>query len=84
MFAKNENEKKEVASLTKIMTFFLCMSLIEKYSLSVEKTEIKVTKEASKVPGTSAFLKKGDLLSLHDLFHGLMLPSGNDAGYLLA
>ncbi len=34
--------------------------------------------------GTSASLKKGDLLSLRQLFYGMMLPSGNDAATLLS
>jgi len=29
-------------------------------------------------------LKTGDVLSIWDLLHGLMLPSGNDAGICLA
>lgn len=29
-------------------------------------------------------LNEGDKLMLHDLFYGLMLPSGNDAAIVLA
>ena len=34
--------------------------------------------------GTSACLKEGQWLSFKDLLYGAMLPSGNDAAYLLA
>ena len=34
--------------------------------------------------GTSAKLRTGDVLSVWDLLHGLMLPSGNDAAITLA
>jgi len=34
--------------------------------------------------GTSAGLRYGDMLSLIDLLHGLMLPSGNDAALEIA
>lgn len=34
--------------------------------------------------GTSACLRSGDLLTIEDLLHALMLPSGNDAAYTLA
>jgi D-alanyl-D-alanine carboxypeptidase (penicillin-binding protein 5/6) len=34
--------------------------------------------------GTSAELVEGDSLSVWDLLHGLMLPSGNDAALALA
>lgn len=34
--------------------------------------------------GTTANLIEGDVLSIEQLFYGMMLPSGNDAAYLLA
>ena len=34
--------------------------------------------------GTSAQLKEGTWVKLYDLLYGAMLPSGNDAAYLLA
>ena len=34
--------------------------------------------------GTSANLIENDVLSLHDLFYGLMLPSGNDAAVVIS
>ena len=36
------------------------------------------------VPGTTANLKIGDVLTVEDLIYGMMLPSGNDAAYALA
>lgn len=36
------------------------------------------------INGTSANLRECDHLTVWDLLHGLMLPSGNDAGFLLA
>ena len=36
------------------------------------------------IPGTSANLKIGDVLTVEDLIYGMMLPSGNDAAYALA
>jgi D-alanyl-D-alanine carboxypeptidase len=43
-----------------------------------------VSKNASTVGGTSAMLREGQRLSIYDLLHGLMLPSGNDAAMVLA
>ena len=43
-----------------------------------------MSKNASSIGGTSAKLKTGDVLSVWDLLHGLMLPSGNDAAICLA
>jgi D-alanyl-D-alanine carboxypeptidase len=47
-------------------------------------TYCRVSKLAAKVGGTSAFLKEGLRLSVYDLLHGLMLPSGNDAALCLS
>ena len=40
---------------------------------------IRVSDKAAEMPGTTAELQAGDLISLNDLLYGLMLPSGNDA-----
>lgn len=34
--------------------------------------------------GTSANLRKKDVVSLEDLMYGMMLPSGNDAAFQIA
>lgn len=34
--------------------------------------------------GTTAEIREGMILSLRDLFYGMMLPSGNDAAYMIA
>lgn len=47
-------------------------------------TMVKVEKEAVEMEGTSAVLRLGDQLSILDLLHGMMLPSGNDAAVALA
>ena len=36
------------------------------------------------MPGTSAELQAGDVITLYDLLYGLMLPSGNDASVAIA
>lgn len=36
------------------------------------------------MPGTSAELQVGDVLTIESLLYGLMLPSGNDASVALA
>ena len=43
-----------------------------------------MSEKASKMPGTSAELNYSDILTLYELLHGLMLPSGNDAAVALA
>lgn len=43
-----------------------------------------MTKYAAKIGGTTANLKEGDIFTLRQLMHGMMLPSGNDAAYQIA
>jgi D-alanyl-D-alanine carboxypeptidase len=45
---------------------------------------IEVSGDAAGVHGTSADLVEGDTLTIWQLLHGLMLPSGNDAAHALA
>lgn len=40
------------------------------------------TNDAKRI-GTTANLVEGMYVSIYDLFYGLMLPSGNDAAYML-
>ncbi|CAI2364763.1 unnamed protein product [Moneuplotes crassus] len=84
LFGRLENEVREIASLTKILVCLTVIKLSIKMSFNLKTTIIQVTEDASMVGGTSAKLKSGDCLTIWDLLHGLMLPSGNDCGYLLA
>lgn len=45
---------------------------------------VTVASADAPLPGSSANLKAGDVLTVEDLLHGLMLPSGNDAAHTLA
>lgn len=78
-----EKDKREVASLTKIMTCYVVLNLMERFSLN-DETLIEVSGDAAGVHGTSADLVEGDTLTIWQLLHGLMLPSGNDAAHALA
>ena len=84
LFGRLENEIREIASLTKIIVLLTVLKIWKKMSLDLKKTIIEVSDDASCVGGTSAKIRAGDLLSVWDLLHGLMLPSGNDSGYWLA
>lgn len=75
LFAKNENEKRKMASLTKIMTAIL---LVENCDMN---EEIEVPVEATWIGGSEVGLKKGDKVLARSLLYGMMLPSGNDCAY---
>ena len=49
-----------------------------------DDTLVEVSSTAANVIGTSADLITGDTLTIWQLLHGLMLPSGNDSAHCLA
>jgi len=56
--------KREVASLTKMMTFWVSQQVFQKYFPEETQLKINVPSYCTKVPGTSAFLKRNDELTL--------------------
>lgn len=75
---KNENQKKKMASTTKIMT---CLIVIENANLS---DTVEISKKAASTGGSRLGLKTGDKITVIDLLYGLMMRSGNDAAVALA
>lgn len=63
LFGKMEREKRECASLTKIMTAYTVFKLMERFGTD-ESTLITVSPEAAGVIGTSAELLEGDSLQI--------------------
>lgn len=84
VFGKANFKKREIASLTKIMNLITIIKILESLNLAPSKIRINVTREACTLIGTTAQLKPGIEISLEDLFYGMMLPSGNDAAFLIA
>lgn len=78
IYSKDENQKKLIASTTKIMT-----SIIALEHAPLNK-EITIGKEIRKVNGSMIYVKEGEIFTLYDLLHGLMLQSGNDAAMSIA
>ena len=50
----------------------------------MKETWFKVSKLAADTCGTTAHLIEGQRVTIYELLHGLMLPSGNDAAMTLA
>ena len=78
LFGKNEDEKRKMASTTKIAT---CIVVLEKANL---KDIVEVSGKAAGTGGSRLGLKKGDKITVNDLLYGLMLCSGNDSAVALA
>jgi D-alanyl-D-alanine carboxypeptidase (penicillin-binding protein 5/6) len=76
--------RREIASLTKMMTFIATMRIVKHFKLDLTTTFLRVTLTAIDITGTLAELELGEWLNIHDLIMGLMLPSGNDCANVLA
>ena len=78
LYENNSNEKKLIASTTKIMTAILSIE-----NLNLNKKLI-ATEEILKMYGTSIYLELNEQMTVKDLLYGLLLRSGNDAAVVLA
>ena len=78
LVGKNENQKRKMASTTKIMTAIV---IIENCNLS---DTVEVSKKSAGTGGSRLGLKLSDKITVHDLLYGLMLCSGNDCAVALA
>jgi D-alanyl-D-alanine carboxypeptidase len=65
IWLKDAHKKREVASLTKIMTCHLAILLIEKYNFNITELTFRVSQKASALIGTSADLKFRDKVALN-------------------
>ena len=78
LYAKNVNEIRSVASISKVMTALIAISKKD------IKSKVTVGNEIDGSYGSGIYIKKGEILTLEDLLYGLMLRSGNDASYVIA
>jgi D-alanyl-D-alanine carboxypeptidase len=60
LFGRCEKERREVASLTKMMTALTVLTLVDKMNLDMNTELVTVTELASQAGGTSADLIVGD------------------------
>ncbi len=84
MDGKLERERREIASITKTMTAYTAIGIVTRLDINVHASKVETSFEATNMCGTSAELAEGDVLSIWDMLHAMLLPSGNDAAYALA
>ncbi|CAH7363236.1 D-alanyl-D-alanine carboxypeptidase [Vibrio chagasii] len=80
---KNADEKRHIASLTKLMTAYVVFNEIEEGTLSLED-KVRVSNKAWKATGSSMFIEVGKTVSVDDLIKGMLVVSGNDAAIALS
>jgi len=71
------------ASLTKLMTAYIATQEI-KHGRLHESDMVTISEKAWRTGGSKMFVKVGNKVSVDDLFHGIIIQSGNDASVALA
>lgn len=83
LYAQNEHEALEPASVTKVMTLLLTMEAIEKGSLHYDDV-VTVSAYAASMGGSHVYLSEGEQITVDDLLKAVCVASGNDAAVALA
>src|SRR5690348_6331766 len=87
LYAYNEHDKIQPASLAKLMTFYLVLKALHQGRITPD-TMVTVSEKAWRLSMNSTvsrmFLQVGQRVSVNDLLFGLMVSSGNDAAVALA
>jgi D-alanyl-D-alanine carboxypeptidase (penicillin-binding protein 5/6) len=79
----NGEQRREPASLTKLMTAYVVFHALKDGVLHLDDTAT-VSERAWKMGGSRMFAKLGDQIKVDDLLQGMIVQSGNDATVALA
>ncbi len=82
LYEKNADERRFPASTTKIMTALITLERVSDLSETVtaEASDFELLSADS----STANIKEGERVTVEDLLYALMLPSANEAAYMLA
>lgn len=83
LYAHNENDQRQVASISKLMTILLTLEALEQGTLSPDQT-IVASEEAAGMGGSQMFLDAHAEYKIADLLKGVIVASANDASVALA
>ena len=79
----NSTERREVASMVKLMTSLLTIEKIERGEWALD-TELLVSDYAASMEGSQAFLDAGKTYKIDDLLKSVIVASANDSSVVLA
>lgn len=83
LFARNEHEALEPASVTKVMTLLLTMEAIDSGTIAYDDV-VTVSAYAAGMGGSQVFLAEGEQITVEELLKAVCVASGNDAAVALA
>ena len=83
LYAPNEHEQLEPASVTKIMTLLLTMEAIDSGTIGYDDV-VTVSAYAAGMGGSQVYLAEGEQITVEELLKAVCVASGNDAAAALA
>lgn len=83
LYARNENELRHPASITKVMTLYLLFEQLEKGHMRLE-TRLRISARAALQAPTKLGLDEGDTISVADAIKAVVTKSANDIAVAIA
>ncbi len=83
IWEKNSDEKRHVASITKILTMILVIEAVENNQFSLDDL-VSVSESAKRQGGSQIWLEIGEQMSVKDLLDARCFGSANDSAVALA
>ena len=83
LYAQNEHEQLEPASVTKVMTLLLTMEAIDSGTIGYDDV-VTVSAYAAGMGGSQVYLAEGEQITVEELLKAVCVASGNDAAAALA
>lgn len=83
LYAKNENTKKTIASMCKVMTLLICFEKEAKGVISFDDV-ITISERASSMGGSQVFLEANREYRISELIKSIVVASANDASVAMA
>lgn len=83
LYAVNEHEQLEPASVTKVMTLLLVMEAIDSGALSYDDT-VTASAYACSMGGSQIWLEENEQMTVEDMLKAVCVASANDASVALA
>ena len=80
---KNAQQRRSIASITKVMTILVAVELVEEGKIGLSD-EVTVSARAASREGTQINLRAGDRCTVEELIYASALQSANDAAVALA
>ncbi len=83
LFEKNADERREPASVTKIMTLLLVMEALDSGKISMDD-QVTASAAAAGKGGSQIYLEEGERLSMDEMLKSVVVASANDCATALA